>query len=173
MKELRKELLLRLDERLRPLGFIKKGQSYRRELGRCRQAFHISFINHAGDFDVTADVAVRHHAVEGVLNNERAHLKDSEKTETYTVGAELGNIIGTGQHRWTVTDANDISAVVDSAMSYFARVGLPFLERFSSLEETYRVLRDGGSEAQEICPLPDERQRVKEIIESVAACDAS
>ena len=173
MKELRKELLLQLDERLRPLGFRKREQSFRRDLGPCRQAFHISFINHVGDFDVTADVGVRHHSVEDMLNEGQPHLKDSEKKETYTVGAELGNIIGTGQHRWTVVDTSDIPSVVDGIMNYFDSVGIPFLERFSSLKEVYRVLREDGAEARLICPIPTLRSRLKEVIGSLASHGAS
>ena len=175
MKELRNELLLRLDDRLRPLGFRlrKTLRDFRRDVGQCSQSLHVAFINHSADFDVTANVAVRHHAVEDALNEERPYLKESEKKLTATVGAELGNILGVGQHRWAVASERDIPLVVDGIVSYFQRVGLPFLERFTSLEETFRVLSANGSEAKLISPLPEERTRVREVIGALLTGNAS
>ena len=89
------------------------------------------------------------------------------------MGAELGNIMVTGQHRWTVNDEGDIPAAADGIVSYFRVVGLPFLERFSSLEETFRVLHEGGREARLICPFDDERAKVVEVIGGVLSRDAS
>ena len=175
MKELRDDLLMTVGERLRPLGFRLR-KSYRdfyRDVGPCRQFFHISFINRPGDFDVTADVAVRHHLVEDVLNQGRPYLKDTERKQTATVGAELGSILGTGQHRWTVSGASDIPFVAGSMASFFERAGLPFLERFTSLEETFRVLREDSKEARLICPIYNERARAIEVIGVLLSRDAS
>jgi len=175
MKELRNGLLAQVGDRLRPLGFRprKSYRDYYRDVGQARQFFQISFINLPSDFDVTANVAVRHHAVEDALNQKRSYLNEAEKKQTATVGAELGNIIGIGQHRWTVAVVDDIPFAADSIASYFERAGLPFLERFTSLEETFRVLRDDGKEAQLICPIPDKRARVAEVIRALIAYDAS
>lgn len=175
MKELRNELLLRLDDRLHPLGFRlrKTLRDFRRDAGQCSQFLHVAFINHSADFDVIADVAVRHHHVENVMNEERIYLKESEKKLTSTVGAELGNILGIGQHRWSVASERDIPLVVDGIVSYFERVGLPFLERFTSLEETFKVLSVNGSEANLICPLPEKRARAREIIGALLTSTAS
>jgi hypothetical protein len=175
MKELRNELLLRLDDRLHPLGFRlrKTLRDFRREVRGCSQFLHIAFINHPSDFDVTADVAVRHHPVENMLNEERTYLKESEKKLTATVGAELGNILGIGQHRWTVANERDIPIVVDGVVNHFEKVGLPFLERFTSLEEVFRVLSVNRSEALLVCPLPEKRARLREIIGALLTSNAS
>ena len=175
MKELRDALLMEVGERLRPLGFRAR-VSYRdfyRELGSCRQLLHISFINHKRDFDVTADVAVRHHVVEDVRNQGRPYLAEAEKKQTATIGAELGNIAGRGQHRWAIIDRNDIPSAADGIVSYFRGVGLPFLERFSSLRETFEVLRGGSKESRLICPFDDERAKIVKIIGGLLPGDAS
>ena len=76
MKELRDALLLEVGKRLRAFGFSarKSSRDFYRDVGPCRQLFHISFINHEGDFDVTADVAVRHNVVEDARNQGRPYL---------------------------------------------------------------------------------------------------
>lgn len=68
LKSLRTALLARLADLLAPAGYHRRGQSFDKEAGPVRHSFHIAFINHARDFDVTADVAVRHHAVEDLLD---------------------------------------------------------------------------------------------------------
>ena len=98
MKELRELLLQRLDEKLKSFGFRlrKTRQRFYKEAGQCRQIFHIAFINHSYDFDITADVAVRYHQIEDLINEENAYLSQAQKKSTATLGAELGNILGIG-----------------------------------------------------------------------------
>ena len=161
MKELRDELFSKLCEELQSLDFRcrKTYRNFLRDMGNCSQLFHISFINHVFDFDVTADVSIRHHSVEEIMNLKNHYLKDSEKKRTATIGANLGNISGVGQIRWTVADKDDISVAVDEIVDYFKEVGLPFLERFSSLDETYKVLSADGKEASLICPFPENKDK--------------
>jgi len=173
LKELRKELLQEIDKRLRPKGFRKRERSFRKEFGDCRWSFHVAFINHSDSFDVTADAAVRHHAVENELNADKPYLTETEKKHTYTIGAELGNIVGTGQHRWTVCGGDDIASVVQDIMLCFDKVGLPFLERFSSLEEVHSVLARDDSEAKLICPMPDVREKTRAVLEFMRTANGS
>jgi hypothetical protein len=157
LKDLRAALLDRLDESLRPLGFRKRQQSFHLESGPCRRSFHIAFVNHASDFDVTADVAVRHHAVEDLLNERRPNLSARERKDTATIGAELGNIAGVGQHRWRVAAAGDVEPVAEDILGWFRRVGEPFLHRYADLEAVSRALAADGAEARLICPIPQLR----------------
>jgi len=166
MDERRRQLLLEVGKTLAPLGFRKREQSFRREVAGCRQSLHLSFIPHRDDFDVTADVAVRHHALEDILNQDRASLTDAAKKDTCTVGAELGNIAGTGQHRWTVVTVRDVGPVVVGLEDLFLRVGLPWLDRFSSVKEIQRVLRDDRREAALICPIAQSREKLTAILGS-------
>jgi hypothetical protein len=167
LKDLRAALLSRLDEALRPLGFRKRQQSFHLESGPCRRSFHVAFVNHASDFDVTADMAVRHHAVEDLLNAERLHLSGRQKNDTATVGAELGNIAGVGQHRWQVAEAGDVEHVAEDILDWFRRVGEPFLQRYSDLDAVSQVLAADGAEARLICPIPQLRAKTAAAIQSL------
>jgi hypothetical protein len=167
LKDLRAALLNRLAEALRPLGFRKRQQSFHLESGSCRLSFHVAFVNHASDFDVTADVAVRHHAVEDLLNAERLHLSGRQKNDTATLGAELGNIEGGGQHRWRVAEAGDVEPVTEDILGWFRRVGEPFLQRYSDLDVVSQVLAADGAEARLICPIPQSRAKTAAVIQSL------
>jgi hypothetical protein len=118
--------------------FVKTVRSFRStELG-CTHYLHLSFVNHVADFDVIADVAVEH-----------LH----KRQRICIVGAELGNIAGTGQHRWHVSSTSEAWAAAAGIVQLFQEVGIPFLKRYSSLGEVLRVLREEPKEAQLICPL--------------------
>ena len=152
LEELRQRLLARLAELVEPaFKLTKRDRTFWKDAGPVRYALHISFINHADDFDVTVDVAIRHHSVEDVLNAER-QLGPRERRETATVGAELGNLAGVGQHRWTVVAEGDVEPVALGIVDWFGRIGEPFLQRFASPAETLRVLEADGPEARMISP---------------------
>ena len=163
LKQLQQSILERLAEMLAPTGFRKIASSFWKESGPARLVLHLSFIGHAADVDVTADVAVRHHQVEEVLNAER-QLTIHEERQTATVGAELGNLAGLGQHRWTVAARTDVDPVCSDIRDWFQRIGDPFLRRFSSAEETLRVLETDGEEAGLICPIPATRGRIRDVL---------
>lgn len=155
LKLLRAELLDRLAELLKPQGYRKREQSFHKESGPVRLSFHVAFINHAHDFDVTADVAIRHHAVEELLGSGK---------DVATIGAELGNIAGVGQHRWRVAAERDVEPVALSILEYFEQHGKSFLTRFADPAESLRVLEVNGAQARLICPIPDRRKRVVESL---------
>jgi len=118
-----------------------------------RQSLHIAFINHRDDFDVTADVAVRMEEVERIVNAGNAKLSAKEKRLTSTAGAELGNIDGGGQQRWTVAGEADVDSVASAIAREFRRLGLPYFERFERPEALFSVLRDNGREGWLHAPL--------------------
>jgi hypothetical protein len=167
MRALREKLLQEIGAQLKPEGFRKSEQTFGKDFDGGRLFFHLAFIPHAADFDVTADVAVRHEAVEHARHADNRLISDREKKKTATVGAELGNLLGTGQHRWTVRDEQDIPLVVTSILKMFRHIGCPFLERYSSLSETRRVLAEDTALSRLICPIADVRARIVEIISEV------
>lgn len=95
---------------------------------------------------MTADVAVRHHAVEELLDADAPPRPRDQQTST--VVAELGNIAGIGQQRWTVRDESDVESVARSIVVYNRQHGEPFLARFSDASEVLRVLAADGPEAR-------------------------
>lgn len=169
LAEYREQLLRMLEARFAPNGFgLRRGtQSLVLERDDVRFVIHLGFISHTTDFDVTVDVAVRHHPVEERLAATRTHLNRREQRETATVGVELGNWDGRGQQRWTVSSRDDLDDVARDIEARIRSIGLPFLNRFSSLAEIQRVLVRGDQEARLICPLENVRRSVLAATEAI------
>ena len=170
LKDLRARLLSRLSEFLVPLGYHRREQTFVRDATGCQFFFHLSFIHHRGvDSDITADVAVRHHAVEDLLNARQSDFSKREASRTATIGAALGNLAGVGQHRWTLGAAEDVEPIVAGIFERFQRIGRPFLERFSSPAETLRVLESDDPFARLICPIPNHREETRNVLPELLA----
>ena len=154
LKELRLALLNAVGLRLAQFGFRPKpvGQSFLRPLPGGRSAFHISFINHPDDFDVTGSVAIRFDALEDLLNHDSKFLSKKERTQTYSLGAELGNIAGTGQRRWTVTRDSNVDDIAAKIIVDFQEIGIPYLEKASTMESALDLFRQPGRAAWLHCP---------------------
>ncbi len=146
---LREEFFLELGRCLERFGFqpVKSRQAFILKEPDRSSVFHISVINHSADFDVTADVAVRFHAVEGVV-----------------VGAELGNLQGSGQKRWTIRQPGDIPEAVAEIQEWFAAVAQPFFGRFADLNAIRSMLEENGPQARLVCPLEGARKKMLEDI---------
>lgn len=80
---------------------------------------------------MTADAALRIDAVEDLVNADNPLLTTKEKKQTFTIGAELGNMLEGKQRRWTISDSNHVTMVADGIIDLFRKVGLPYLERYS------------------------------------------
>ena len=118
---LRSELLeaVKLHVEQRGFRYRKTWRDYVRKFPDRQLALRLAFINHQDDFDVTADVAVRHSSVEDLVNETNTLLSKREKSATFTVGAEFGNIQGIGQQRWTVANDADVPEVAGSIFQHF------------------------------------------------------
>jgi len=137
VKDLQDGFFAALARRMVEHGFESRAreQSFTRKTPFGRQTFHVSFIRHAHDCDVTADVAIRIDALEDLLNEWNGTLSKSERKQTHSMGAELGNISEGRQRRWSLASEDDIPEAVPSVMALFESVGLPYLERYSNLEQ--------------------------------------
>jgi hypothetical protein len=160
-------VLAALAARFEPERYRRTEQTFWKELGDCRLVFHVSVIRHSEDVELMTDVAVRHHAVEDLLNNERPGLRPREKKQTATVGVELGNWVNGQPHRWIVSTLSEVDAVAADIFDWFRRIGKPFLERFQSLDEVFRVLEADGSEAELTCPIKDRRRKTTLVVQRV------
>jgi hypothetical protein len=78
---------------------------------------------------------------------------NAKKRLTFTVGAELGNIVGTGQLRWTVESVNSIPTVARQIFESFKSVALPYYENASSAEKVYILLKSEGKKSWIHCPI--------------------
>lgn len=145
-KEVKHRLLAEVGDRLREHGFALRAgdQSFVRKRPSGRSAFHLAFIDHESDFDVTADVAVRFDDVEELVHGQNPLLSARARKETYTLGAELGNLADGRQRRWSVLGESDLPRIADDIYAWFLRFGLPYIERYSSRENALSALSDNG-----------------------------
>jgi len=156
-----KELLEKTGQRLSQFGFSPRarGQAFPLPIDGGRAAVHLSFIEHEADVDVTIDVAVRFDAVEDLVNSFCTLLSQAEKAQTYTLGAELGNLEGEGQFRLSITSRSDIEPVAERLVAKVERVGLPYIERYSQPEVAYSVLSKDEPEVWIHSPFHDARAK--------------
>jgi hypothetical protein len=167
LKDLRAALFSALTAALSARGYRRREQSFVRPIPGGAAIFHVTFINHADDFDVTADVAVRYDAIEDRLNAARPLLSPRERRQTATVGAQLAHIAGIGVERWTVRDAAEVALTARGIVERLVEVGEPFLQRFASPAEVRRVLEEDGAEARLICPFREKRLAIREALRQV------
>lgn len=155
MKEHRVALLKQLSERLVQIGFDKKihGQSLWKFIEHGRASVHLSFINHVTDFDITVDVSIRIDRVEDMANASNKLLKDREKKMTYTIGTEIGNFINGRQKRWTIDKVEDIGPVCDDIFKCVMEVAVPYIDKYSELENIYEVLLRDDKEGWRHSPI--------------------
>jgi hypothetical protein len=108
------QLLNRLGERIIAFGFKPKptGQTFYQVVETGKWTFHVSFIAHKTDFDLTADVAVRVNAIEDLVNEYDTKLAAAEKRRSMTLGGELGNISEGSPKRWAISNVEDIPSVL-------------------------------------------------------------
>ena len=138
VSELHEVFLDELGALLPEWKYVKSLRTFKLKSGACNWLLHVTFINHASDFDATADVSI-----EFFENRKRLII----------VGAELGNIEGTGQRRFAVTSNKDTLESARTMKHYLETVGLPFLHLYSDPRKVLSTLIKGGEEAQLISPL--------------------
>lgn len=164
MKELKGALLEAINVRVDVLGYRYRPpqQAYWRRFAQGRSSLHLAFIDHRDDFDVIADVAVRFDELEDLINAHNAMLSKTEGAQTYSLGAELGNISGQGQMRWNVASAADIELVASRLVAAFEKIGVPYLNKVTTLEGAYEALTSPGRSAYLHNPL--HLSRAKHIV---------
>jgi hypothetical protein len=141
-KQLQQDLLQMLSLAVVRYGFSAefRGQSFYAPKPWGWAAFHLAFIPHAADFDITTDVALRFDAVEDLVNQNKEDLSPKEKKETPTIGCKVGNLSEGRQRRWTIASAADVKTVALDIESVLRANVVPYIERFSDLHQVYAVL---------------------------------
>jgi len=143
VSELQDEFIGELKELLPEWRFVKSNRHFKLKRGNVVWLFHILCINHESDFDAVGDVALEYHA---------------GKDRFCTLGAELGNIEGSGQVRFPVSSPDTAISSAKSLYEFFVQVGQPFLHRFSNPNEVVSTLKLGGKEAILISPLINQHE---------------
>lgn len=161
VKELEKDLIKKLAERVGEHEFDTraKAQSFYKQTPFGRVALHLAFIEHATDFDVTVDIAIRFDALEDIINEGNSHLTASEKRRTFSIGAELGNISEWEPKSWTVRSPADLEEVSRSIMDAFVDIGIPYIEKYSNMETALDALSGDDKATWLLSPFHDYRAK--------------
>lgn len=161
LAEWQRRLLSIVGQAMLPHGFEQrtKGQSLVKKCPFGHATFHLTFINHSLDFDVTVDVGIRFDGVEDLVNKEKPFLTKAEKALTCTLGCELGTYRDGGQKRWTVASEDDVPVVANAIVGTLEETGLAYITRFSSLERALEVLSGDGPNSWLHAPFHDARAK--------------
>jgi hypothetical protein len=172
-------LLHELGLAMLPLGFTtrRSSRSFVQKRSYGNASLHLAFIYHQPfDLDVVADANIRIDGVEHAIERSRT---ENRGRDAATIGAELGNIAGTGQIRWTIASESDVPVATTGIVSAFKSIGLPFIEKYSDLDRLFEVLVDDKDEACLIMPLPHVRYKItlalaevlnkRDLVASIAA----
>ncbi len=156
-KQIQEVLLVRLAAAVKLGGFRRSRQSFRRATGWGWQSFHVSFVPRPHDFAVTADVAIRHDAIEKLVSENSGPLSKQASREVATLGNDLG-YLSTGQPlRRDMRGVADLPIVCAQILSAFESTGLLFFDRFSSLADVLEALSAVGNSGRLYLPLDDVR----------------
>lgn len=157
--EMKKKLLNFILLKITEVGFEKNiyGQTFWKPVQNGRAAVHLSFIDHETDFDVTVDFAVRIDKLEELKNKDNTYLKEKEKKETATIGVELGNLIEGNQKRWTISSEEDIEKVADEIYSKIVEEGIPYIDKYSNLDNILFVCLKDDEDSMLHSPFGDDR----------------
>jgi hypothetical protein len=132
--------------------FVASARHFKRTIDSVNWFLHVAWVNHVEDFDVIGNVAVEF--MEG-------------RKRVVIVGAQLGNIAGVGQTRHGVSCLETTKSAARSLVEEFDRIGLPFLQRFSSPRLILDTLEGGGEEALLISPFRDQHQSQIQALRSM------
>jgi len=128
--------------------FHRKQSRFVRQMSTVRWSVGISFIRHPTDFDVTAGVAVGFDALEKLICED-----EREAMRTYSLGVNLGYFTGEGQKRWSVHSEQDVEPTCGSLMKTIVEMGLPYLEKYSSMTNALELLSGDDAAAWRHSPI--------------------
>lgn len=155
------ELLSVVGAKVSQYGFRAKpiGQSFYRKFPLGKHAFHLSFIPHPLDFDITADFGIRFEQVELLIGETGGTHEEKYKRKTFTMGAEIGNYTQGSPIRWTIEKEEDIIPVSEMIFESFQKVVLPYYETYDQLDKAFALLKRNDDEAVINCPFDNKRTK--------------
>jgi hypothetical protein len=159
---LEKALLSEVGSFLHRYGFDSKpvGQSFRLAKPYGWASIHLAFVRHPPtDVDVIVNVAIRIDAVQDAIQESDKLITDMDRKNSATVGAELGNLKGAGQQRWTIASAEAIHPVALEILTECEATLLPFIERYSDMDVLLETLTTDAKTASTISPFENKRRK--------------
>jgi hypothetical protein len=104
-------------------------------------------------------VPIRFDAVEDLIHRSDKLLSPKAKAETFTLGAELGNLERGEPFRLTLATHGDVLNIAEGTMTKLESVGLPYIERYSSPEAAYSLLSKDDRTVWMHAPIHAERAK--------------
>lgn len=152
MKEttrLQNKFLLEVSKHVGKYGFSNKikEQSFEKKTDFGKVCIHFSFGRPTNSFDITIDVGIRFDDLENLINETVSYLSEKAKKETYSMGCELGNLSQGKPKYWVIGKDEDIIPVALEIISFFERIGLPYLEKYSNMRNAKEALSSDGPSA--------------------------
>jgi hypothetical protein len=162
LRSLEKQLISEVGSLLGEHGFILKPgtQSY-----RCAKPFgwasiQLAFVKHPPtDFDVIVNASIRINAVQDVIQDRDNLISEKERKNSATVGAELGNLKGTGQQRWSISSEEDVGPAARAILVECEATLLPFIEKYSHPGVLLDALTTDGMTARLLSPFEEKRKK--------------
>jgi hypothetical protein len=161
MKQLRDALLKRICVFLSEYGFDNKiyGQSFRKRIDGGGARIHLNFINHANDFDVVVSVGIRFDTMENMANvvNKLLTEKERKKSDSATIGIELGNLSIGAQKRWTIREEDDIPSVAEGISKDIIEIAFPFIGKYKDMNAVFEIMLRDDSAVWSLAPFHHRR----------------
>ena len=152
-------LLAALAAFLTPYGYERSKQDFQKTYRWGRTAFHIAFIKHNSDFDITGDIGIRSNALEALVQKSNILLTSAEKKNTFSMGAELANLKDRKQRRLRVSNEQDVSTVSTELFRHFEEIAIPYFTKYSDMEAAINVLSSNSFVAWLHSPIHAERAK--------------
>lgn len=159
-KLLELQLMGVLNHYLLPNGFKRTGrQLFEKPIAIGKAAIHVAFIRHVNDSDATIDVGIRIDALEDLLYKSESRSTAKQVNCTYSMGAELGNLVNRQPERWTIATEDDIEPVAVQMWIRIEAIAFPYIYRFGQLENALEVLSSDEPNAWIHSPFHAERAK--------------
>jgi Domain of unknown function (DUF4304) len=159
VKMVRKGLFGYLSPELAKYGFTARlsDSAFRRKFPHGQQSIHFQFIYHIVDVDACVDIAVRFDQLEDLINKHKSYLTEKEKKDTWSLGAELGNIHRGAAMRWTMYSGDDIEQASKDILEVIISTAIPSLEKYSDMSNALDAVSGDGPNDWLYSPFDNER----------------
>lgn len=145
-KYCKSEIISGLTNELVARGFKRRGTDFYRKTSTGKDLLNVTFTSYHGvALKVKIIIGVRHDAVEDLVHLFTEMPEDLKKW-AYTIGGDIRYLFGY-EDIWLIESEEDIAPVLSAIVSLIDDVFMLFYLRFSSLEETFKVISKDDAEA--------------------------
>ncbi len=148
-KELSQQFLGAVAKALADSGFKRRGRSYAfvRPCASGWQGLHFPLSKYDDRFVVMPAANVRFDALETFVNRYAVNRDEEGLNRKSSIGMTLGELAGQAEpSRWSIRSGRDVDKALPEIDRLIRDVGLPYFERFRSLEALYEIVCNQGEQ---------------------------